>query len=84
MLPGVFSSHERSGEIVKAIFHFNLKMGIGQQGLNQVAFHTGSDEDGNNWDWKHRSGDNFGFPGSPKPVMEVSRGSYSAYSPNKS
>jgi carboxypeptidase C (cathepsin A) len=29
------------------------------------VYHTGSDEAGNNWDWKHRSGDNFGFPGSP-------------------
>jgi len=26
---------------------------------------TGSDEAGNNWDWKHRGGNNFGFPGSP-------------------
>jgi len=25
----------------------------------------GSDEAGNNWDWKHRVGENFGFPGSP-------------------
>ena len=29
------------------------------------VYHTGSDEAGNSWDWKHRSGDNFGFPGSP-------------------
>lgn len=30
------------------------------------VYHTGSDEAGNNWDWKHRGGgDNFGFPGSP-------------------
>ena len=29
------------------------------------VYHTGSDEAGNNWDWKHHSGDNFGFPGSP-------------------
>jgi carboxypeptidase C (cathepsin A) len=28
------------------------------------VYHTGSDEAGTNWDWKHRSGDNFGFPGS--------------------
>ena len=28
-------------------------------------YRTGSDEAGNNWDWKHRVGDNFGFPGSP-------------------
>jgi carboxypeptidase C (cathepsin A) len=30
-----------------------------------MDYHTGSDEAGNNWDWKHRGGDNFGFPGSP-------------------
>jgi carboxypeptidase C (cathepsin A) len=30
------------------------------------VYRTGSDEAGNNWDWKHRGGgDNFGFPGSP-------------------
>lgn len=30
------------------------------------VYHTGADEAGNNWDWKHRGGgDNFGFPGSP-------------------
>jgi carboxypeptidase C (cathepsin A) len=29
------------------------------------VYHTGSDEAGNSWDWKHRTGDNFGFPGSP-------------------
>src|SRR6266403_1260521 len=30
------------------------------------VYHTGSDEAGNKWDWKHRGGgDNFGFPGSP-------------------
>src|SRR5580704_9819292 len=29
------------------------------------VYHTGSDEAGNSWDWKHRSGENFGFPGSP-------------------
>jgi carboxypeptidase C (cathepsin A) len=30
------------------------------------VYHTGSDEAGNNWDWKHRGGgENFGFPGSP-------------------
>ena len=28
-------------------------------------YHTGSNEAGNSWDWKHRSGENFGFPGSP-------------------
>jgi carboxypeptidase C (cathepsin A) len=29
-------------------------------------YRTGSDEAGNNWDWKHRgAGENFGFPGSP-------------------
>ncbi len=28
-------------------------------------YRTGSDEAGNTWDWKHRTGDNFGFPGSP-------------------
>src|SRR6267143_740393 len=30
-----------------------------------MVYHTGSDEAGSNWDWKHRGGDNFGFPGSP-------------------
>jgi carboxypeptidase C (cathepsin A) len=30
-----------------------------------MVYHTGSDEAGNSWDWKHRGGDNFGFPGSP-------------------
>jgi carboxypeptidase C (cathepsin A) len=30
------------------------------------VYHTGADEAGNTWDWKHRGGgDNFGFPGSP-------------------
>jgi len=29
------------------------------------VYHTGSDDAGQNWDWKHRGGDNFGFPGSP-------------------
>jgi len=30
------------------------------------VYHTGSDEAGSSWDWKHRgAGDNFGFPGSP-------------------
>src|SRR5271169_2234523 len=29
------------------------------------VYHTGSDDAGNNWDWKHKSGENFGFPGSP-------------------
>jgi carboxypeptidase C (cathepsin A) len=30
------------------------------------VYRTGSDEAGQNWDWKHRGGgDNFGFPGSP-------------------
>lgn len=29
------------------------------------VYRTGSDEAGSNWDWKHRGGDNFGFPGSP-------------------
>lgn len=30
------------------------------------TYAPGSDEAGNNWDWKHRGpGDNFGFPGSP-------------------
>ncbi|GAC1616085.1 MAG: S10 family peptidase [Candidatus Acidiferrum sp.] len=29
------------------------------------VYHTIAEEAGNNWDWKHRSGDNFGFPGSP-------------------
>jgi len=28
-------------------------------------YKTGADEAGQNWDWKHRGGDNFGFPGSP-------------------
>jgi carboxypeptidase C (cathepsin A) len=28
-------------------------------------YHTGSDEAGNSWDWKHHAGENFGFPGSP-------------------
>jgi carboxypeptidase C (cathepsin A) len=28
-------------------------------------YHTGSDEAGGKWDWKHATGDNFGFPGSP-------------------
>ena len=30
-----------------------------------LVYHTGSDEAGSSWDWKHRGGDNFGFPGSP-------------------
>jgi len=29
------------------------------------VYHTGSDDAGNSWEWKHRGGDNFGFPGSP-------------------
>jgi carboxypeptidase C (cathepsin A) len=29
------------------------------------VYHTGAAEAGNSWDWKHRAGDNFGFPGSP-------------------
>jgi carboxypeptidase C (cathepsin A) len=28
-------------------------------------YRTGSDEVGNNWDWKHKVGENYGFPGSP-------------------
>jgi carboxypeptidase C (cathepsin A) len=28
-------------------------------------YRTGSNEAGNNWEWKHRAGENFGFPGSP-------------------
>ena len=28
-------------------------------------YRTGSDEANQAWDWKHRSGENFGFPGSP-------------------
>jgi carboxypeptidase C (cathepsin A) len=28
-------------------------------------YRTGSDEAGNNWDWKHKVGENYGFPGSP-------------------
>jgi carboxypeptidase C (cathepsin A) len=28
-------------------------------------YRTGSDEAGNSWDWKHKVGENFGFPGSP-------------------
>jgi carboxypeptidase C (cathepsin A) len=28
-------------------------------------YRTGSDEAGNNWDWKHKIGENYGFPGSP-------------------
>jgi len=32
----------------------------------EKTYHTGSDEAGNLWDWKHNSGgNNFGFPGSP-------------------
>jgi carboxypeptidase C (cathepsin A) len=29
------------------------------------VYHTGSDDANNSWDWKHHTGDNFGFPGSP-------------------
>jgi carboxypeptidase C (cathepsin A) len=29
------------------------------------VYHTGSDDANNNWDWKHHTGENFGFPGSP-------------------
>jgi carboxypeptidase C (cathepsin A) len=29
------------------------------------VYHTGSDDANTNWDWKHHTGDNFGFPGSP-------------------
>src|SRR6267378_2109308 len=29
------------------------------------VYHTGSDDAGQNWDWKHRGGENYGFPGSP-------------------
>ena len=29
------------------------------------TYHTGSDEAERAWDWKHRAGENFGFPGSP-------------------
>ena len=29
------------------------------------VYHTGADEAGQNWDWKHHGGDNYGFPGSP-------------------
>ena len=29
------------------------------------VYHTGADDAGSNWNWKHRGGDNFGFPGSP-------------------
>lgn len=29
------------------------------------VYHTAADFGGNNWDWKHQGGDNFGFPGSP-------------------
>ena len=29
------------------------------------VYRTASDEAGSNWDWKHRGGENFGFPGSP-------------------
>jgi carboxypeptidase C (cathepsin A) len=28
-------------------------------------YRTGSDEVGSNWDWKHKVGENYGFPGSP-------------------
>jgi carboxypeptidase C (cathepsin A) len=39
--------------------HDELKFG------QDKKYRTGSDEAGNNWDWKHRSGETFGFPGSP-------------------
>ena len=29
------------------------------------VYHTGADGAGENWDWKHRGGNNQGFPGSP-------------------
>lgn len=29
------------------------------------TYKVSADFDGNQWDWKHRSGDNFGFPGAP-------------------
>src|SRR6202171_1831432 len=29
------------------------------------VYHTVSEDAGQNWDWKHRGGENFGFPGSP-------------------
>lgn len=29
------------------------------------TYHTGSDEAGGSWDWKHHVGENFGFPGAP-------------------
>jgi carboxypeptidase C (cathepsin A) len=35
------------------------------------VYHTGSDEAGKNWDWKHRGGDNFGFPGSPNVEADL-------------
>ena len=38
------------------------------------VYHTGSDEAGNNWDWKHRGGgENFGFPGSPNVEGDLIR-----------
>src|SRR5712691_10473628 len=37
----------------------DLKFGADQ------SYHVAADFQGQNWDWKHQSGDNFGFPGSP-------------------
>src|ERR1700692_343295 len=41
VLHGVFGGHERSGQIVQAVLNFDLKMGIGEHGLNEVAFDVG-------------------------------------------
>lgn len=34
-------------------------------GLQDRKYHTISEEAGGAWDWKHKVGENFGFPGSP-------------------
>jgi carboxypeptidase C (cathepsin A) len=37
----------------------DLKFGEGK------VYHTSSDQANNDWDWKHKGAENFGFPGSP-------------------
>src|SRR5258708_17562078 len=40
MLHGVLSSVERRCQIIESIFHFDLKMLVGEHGLNEIAFHV--------------------------------------------
>src|SRR5580700_3155500 len=40
VLHGVFGGNERSGQIVQTVFDFDLKVRVGEYGLNEIAFHV--------------------------------------------